>query len=348
MSEPTSGEPVLRCRGVTRRFGDVVAVDDLDLDVARGELLAVLGPSGCGKTTLLRLVAGLEVPDDGRIEVRGRVVADGRRAVPPEQRRIGMVFQDYALFPHLDVAANVAYGLRRSHEDRDATVQQALRLVGLEGLGSRRPAQLSGGQQQRVALARALAPSPDLVLLDEPFSNLDAALRDAVRREVRDILRRAGATALFVTHDQDEALSLADRVAVLDAGRLHQVAEPHELYRSPATRFVAEFVGDAEVLDGRRAGQFLVDTAIGRLGTLVRLEAASQAVVVRPEAVTVHRHGELNATVDDVVYFGHDQVVSLRLDAGPVLQARTPPDVVVATGDRVRARVEGKVVTYPA
>ena len=349
MEQPAPDDaPVLRCRGVTKGFGSVVAVDAVDLDVRRGELLAVLGPSGCGKTTLLRLVAGLEVPDAGTIEVRGRTVADGRRAVPPEGRHIGMVFQDYALFPHLDVAANVAYGLRRGDEDRADTVEQALALVGLEGLGARRPAQLSGGQQQRVALARALAPSPDLVLLDEPFSNLDAALRDQVRTEVREILQRAGATALFVTHDQDEALSLADRVAVLQAGRLHQLATPHELYRRPATRFVAEFVGDAEVLAGRRAGQYLVDTPIGRLGTLVRLEDAEQAVVVRPEAVSVRRHGEPNATVEQVVFFGHDQVVTLRLDSGPELRARTGPDVEVGPGDRVRAGVDGKVVTYPA
>jgi iron(III) transport system ATP-binding protein len=340
--------PVLRCRGVTRRFGSTVAVDHLDLDVHRGELLAVLGPSGCGKTTALRLVAGLDVPDEGTIEVRGRIVADGRTATPPERRHIGMVFQDYALFPHLDVAANVAYGLARDDADRDATVEDALALVGLEGLGDRRPSQLSGGQQQRVALARALAPGPDLVLLDEPFSNLDAALREGVRTEVRDILKRAGATALFVTHDQDEALSLADRVAVLQAGRLHQVATPHELYTRPATRFVAEFVGDAEVLDGRRAGQFLVDTAVGRLGTVSRLEVADLAVVVRPEAVRVHRHGTPNATVADAVFFGHDQLLTIDLDEGPRLRSRTSADVLVVAGDRVRVGVDTKVVTYPA
>lgn len=345
--DPGTGT-VLRMRGVTRRFGDTVAVDGLDLDVRRGELLALLGPSGCGKTTALRLIAGLDVPDAGTIEVRGRVVADGGRAVPAEQRHLGMVFQDYALFPHLDVGANVAYGLDRRAPGTHDAVRRALALVGLDGLGDRRPAALSGGQQQRVALARALAPSPDLVLLDEPFSNLDAALRDSVRTEVRDILRRAGATALFVTHDQDEALSLADRVAVMRFGRLHQLDTPRQLYHRPATRFVAEFVGDADVLAGTRAGQRLVDTPIGRLGTVERLGTAQVAVVVRPEAVRVRRHGAINATVADVVFFGHDQLLTLDLDGGATLRSRTTSQVEVTPGDRVAVGVDGKVMTYPA
>ncbi|MFT5564778.1 MAG: iron(III) transport system ATP-binding protein [Myxococcota bacterium] len=345
---PVAVEPVLQLRGLTRRFGDVAALDGLDLDVARGELLAILGPSGCGKTTALRLVAGLDMPDAGTITLDGEVVADGRRSVPPEQRRIGMVFQDYALFGHLSVAENVGYGIARRAPGRAVQVADALALVGLTEQADRRPSQLSGGQQQRVALARALAPQPGVVLLDEPFSNLDAALRDQVRREVRDILQRANATALFVTHDQEEALSTADRVAVIRAGTLHQVATPSELYAAPATRFVAEFVGHADVVDGVRAGRYLVDTPVGRLTSATALGTTALAVVIRPEQLTVSAMGQTTGTVADVTYFGHDQLISVTLDSGPVLRVRAMPDVTVRRADRVRVAVTGPVVTFPA
>ena len=218
----------VRCRGLTKIFGAVRAVDDMSLDVDPGEIVALLGPSGCGKTTFLRLIAGFERPDAGSVLLADEEVAGPGRFLPPERRRIGMVFQDYALFPHLSVADNVAFGLARrrrlsargAHRDAAESVGRLLALVGLEGLGARLPHEISGGQQQRVALARALAPAPAVVLLDEPFSNLDATLRAEVRAEVRGILREAGATAVFVTHDQEEALSLADRVAVMRAGHL--------------------------------------------------------------------------------------------------------------------------------
>ncbi|MBC8075555.1 MAG: ABC transporter ATP-binding protein, partial [Chloroflexales bacterium] len=241
----TSGAVV--CRGVHKQYGAVRAVVDVDLTLASGQLLALLGPSGCGKTTLLRLLAGFEPPDTGTISIGGRQVAGPNGLVPPEQRRVGMVFQDYALFPHLSLKENIAYGLPRSN-GRDARVAELLALVGLESLGTRSPHQLSGGQQQRAALARALAPGPAVMLLDEPFSNLDASLRRTVRSEVRRILQAAGATVLFVTHDQEEALSLADQVAVMLEGRILQVGRPATIYERPTTREVAAFVGAANFL----------------------------------------------------------------------------------------------------
>jgi iron(III) transport system ATP-binding protein len=326
----------------------VVAVDRLDLEVPRGSLTALLGPSGCGKTTVLRMVAGLLAPDGGTITIDGRLVTGPGVAVPPEQRNVGLVFQDYALFPHLSVARNVAYGLTgRSRRARRARVAEVLEMVGLAGLGDRLPTALSGGQQQRVALARALAPEPDLILLDEPFSNLDAALRTSVREEVRAILRAAEATAVFVTHDQEEALSLADRVAVMRDGRVHQVADPQTLYTRPATRFVAEFVGEADVLPGRRAGRFLVDTPIGRLPTASALETGAVAVVIRPESLRLKPAQDGPATVVGISYFGHDQLVQVALDDGATLRARRGPHLDLERGTRVRLVVDGPVVAFP-
>jgi iron(III) transport system ATP-binding protein len=333
---------------VSRRFGRVVALDGVDLDVAAGSLTALLGPSGCGKTTLLRVVAGLERPDAGTVELAGRQVDGPAGSVPPEERGVGLVFQEHALFPHLDVGANVGFGLR--HLDRralGARVRDVLALVGLGGLGDRRPAQLSGGQRQRVALARALAPAPTLLLLDEPFSSLDAAMRVALRDEVRAILRAAEQTALLVTHDQEEALSVADRVAVMFDGRLHQVADPQTLYRSPATPEVAAFIGDADVLLGRRAGQFLVDTPLGRLATAAPVTADAVAVVVRPEAVRLRPSAEGTATVRTLTYYGRDQLVGVALGDGTTLRARRGPDLDLARGDRVDVTVDGPVVTFP-
>ena len=215
---PPAPPPALQVRGLRRTYGPIVAVDGIDLEVRTGEMVALLGPSGCGKTTALRLIAGLENPDAGTIEIAGRRVAGPGGAVPPERRRVGMVFQDHALFPHLTVADNIAYGIRRD-PDRAVRVRELLELVSLPEAGHRMPHELSGGMQQRVAIARALAPRPDIILLDEPFSNLDAALRTQLRGDLREILRAAGATAVLVTHDQDEALTLGDRMAVMVRGR---------------------------------------------------------------------------------------------------------------------------------
>lgn len=249
---PATSQPIVQARALTKRFSPVgpAAVDALELDVKEGEVLCLLGPSGCGKTTLLRLLAGFEVPDAGSIEVAGKVVATATSQVRPERRRIGFVFQDFALFPHLTVAENVAFGVKGAASQRQAQVVRMLDLVGMTVFGARYPHQLSGGQQQRVALARALAPEPHILLLDEPFSNLDASLRGSTRHEVRAILERTGTTTIMVTHDQEEALSFGDRLAVMRFGKIEQVGTPEEVYFAPTTAFVALFLGRTNLLRG--------------------------------------------------------------------------------------------------
>jgi iron(III) transport system ATP-binding protein len=346
-SDEVEASVVVACAGLHKRFGDVRAVDGLSLDLHQGEIGALLGPSGCGKTTLLRLLAGFERPDAGEIRVAGTLVAGGRTFLAPERRRIGMVFQDYALFPHLDVAANVGYALGR-RPDR-ARVEEALALVGLEGLGARRPHELSGGQQQRVALARALAPTPELILLDEPFSNLDAALRDRVRADVRDILRAAGVTALLVTHDQEEALSLADTVAVMRSGRIEQTGSPEEIYGTPASRWVAEFLGEVDVLPGEAAGG-TATCALGRVPVPEGVEGPVE-VLVRPESLTVGMHrdeGEHDAVVVERTFYGHDQLVVLELRDGLRVRSRSMGFPAWHPGDRLRVRLSGPVTVLPA
>ena len=242
-----SAGPVVRLEQVSRTFGETRAVDSVSVDVQRGELLVLLGPSGCGKTTTLRMIAGFEEPDSGRILIEGRDVT----REPPQRRSTGMVFQNYALFPHLDVFENVAFGLKArgaAKVDIAPRVAEALALVDLAGYEKRRVQQLSGGQQQRVALARAIAPRPPVLLLDEPLSNLDATLRERTRTELRALLKRLGMTAVFVTHDQEEAFALADRIAIMRAGRVEQLGTPRELYREPASEFVANFLGRANLL----------------------------------------------------------------------------------------------------
>jgi iron(III) transport system ATP-binding protein len=276
--------PAVRMAGIGKTFGGVSALDGFELEVRRGRILCLLGPSGCGKTTALRLIAGFEGPDRGVIEINGRRVSDPRTSVPPERRRVGMVFQDFALFPHMTVRDNVGYGIRRD-PDRDVRVNELLEMVGLTGAAGLLPHQLSGGMQQRVAVARALAPRPDVILLDEPFSNLDQALRTQLRVEVRDVLRRAQATALFVTHDQEEALTIADEVCVMSRGRVEQCAAPEILYAEPANPFVAGFVGVSNLVHGECAR----GVALTRFGPVQLIgKSTSQPtgralVVLRPE-----------------------------------------------------------------
>jgi iron(III) transport system ATP-binding protein len=309
----------IACRGVRKSFGDVAAVAGVDLTVPAGSLTAVLGPSGCGKTTLLRLVAGFERPEAGSVSIGGQLVAQGGRGgafVAPERRRVGMVFQDYALFPHLDVAGNVAYALGR-RPDR-ARVEELLELVGLDGLGARRPHELSGGQQQRVALARALAPRPEVVLLDEPFSNLDAVLRAQVRGELRRILKDSGVSGLLVTHDQEEALSLADRVAIMRTGVVEQTGSPEEVYMGPVSRWVASFLGAVDVLPGVADGDGRVETELGVVPDGAHLRGDVD-VLIRPEALGLGSRAEaggdaLPVRVVEREYYGHDQVLVVELE----------------------------------
>ncbi len=270
-------DPIVNVTGLTKRYAPhgPAAVDGLDLEVRQGEVLCLLGPSGCGKTTLLRLIAGFERPDAGSVEVAGKVVASDRVMVRPEHRRIGFVFQDFALFPHLTVLDNVAFGLRGSREEKRERAAEVLALVGLTVFDSRFPHQLSGGQQQRVALARALAPQPHILLLDEPFSNLDASLRGSTRDEVRAILARSGITAVMVTHDQEEALSFGDRIAVMRDGKVQQVGTPEEVYFHPSTAFVASFLGRTNLLRGLADGRS-ARTSIGP----VRLASAAEGRVI--------------------------------------------------------------------
>jgi iron(III) transport system ATP-binding protein len=316
----------------------------IDLSVPAGSLVALLGPSGCGKTTLLRAIAGLERPDSGEVRVGNRVLSGPGLFVPPERRRVGMVFQDAALFPHMSVARNVAYGLPRREPDRAGRVRDALALVGLEGFADRSPSTLSGGQLQRVALARALAPRPSVVLLDEPFSNLDAPLRAELRMEVRRVLAGTDATAVFVTHDQEEAFLVGDEVAVMQDGAVAQQGSPTDLYELPASREVAEFIGDANLVPGVATGR----EALTGAGPVPLHDEAEGPVVVmiRPERLLASP-GE-GGIVEGIEYYGHDAVYLVRLNEGSAVRSRVIGAPVLAPGDRVAvAFVGAPTVAYP-
>jgi iron(III) transport system ATP-binding protein len=324
---------------ISKRFAAdaPLAVDGLSLTVAEGEILALLGPSGCGKTTTLRLIAGFEAPDAGTVAVRGVVVAGPGRMVAPEDRGIGIVFQDYALFPHLTVADNVAFGLQRlprpARRDRATRI---LEMVDLADLGRRYPHELSGGQQQRVAVARALAPAPALMLLDEPFSNLDADLRAQMRDEVEKVLRTTGTTAIFVTHDQEEAFTLADRVGVLNRGRIEQIAAPEDVYHHPATRFVAEFVGAADFLPGEVTSAGIV-TEIGVFDNLDRLEPGARVqVMVRPDDITFVPQWDGAGILTRRYFRGSETLYCIRLPSGDRVHSSQPSSATFSTGMRVR------------
>jgi iron(III) transport system ATP-binding protein len=321
------------CHGVSKRFGAVRAVDDARLCVEKGEFVALLGPSGCGKTTLLRLIAGFERPDAGEIEVAGRPVAGGAW-VPPERRRIGMVFQDYALFPHLTVAENVAFGLPRA--EKRTRVPAVLALVDLCGLGERYPHELSGGQQQRVALARALAPKPELVLLDEPWSNIDPHLRGSMRDGLARILRAIHVTVVLVTHDREEAFSLADRIALMRDGAVVQEGTPEAVYTAPATRWAAEFVGAGNFLPGRYADG-VVETRVGRFPALNGNGVREVEVLIRPELLELEPDPAGEAEVVGREFRGHDVFYRVLLD-GVELVSQRPSNEHVPLGSRVRLR----------
>jgi iron(III) transport system ATP-binding protein len=340
------GRDRIDIRDARKRFGSVEVLRSVSLDVAAHETLALLGPSGCGKTTLLRSIAGLEHLDQGSISIDGVEMSAPGVHVRPESRRIGMVFQDWALFPHLTVGDNVRYGLSRD-ERRSDRVEETLDLVGLGGLGDRMPSTLSGGQQQRVALARALAPRPRAILLDEPFSNLDTTLRVQVRTEVHRLLAELGVTTVFVTHDQEEAFVLGDRVAVMHDGRIEQHATPAEIYDQPSTRWVADFVGGANLVPADASGE----RASSPLGPLVlrRPLHGRVDVLVRPEELELHAvpngdgtgdgngdgDGIGNGVVELVEYYGHDHVSIVLLDDGTTVRSRAPGAPRFGRGQRV-------------
>jgi iron(III) transport system ATP-binding protein len=326
---------MVRLADVRKRFGKVVAVDEASLCVDRGGVIAVLGPSGCGKTTLLRLIAGFERPDAGTVEVGGRTVAGPGVLVAPEERRVGMVFQDYALFPHLTVAQNVGFGLPR--RTRAKRVPELLAAVGLDGLERRYPHELSGGQQQRVALARALAPAPELVLLDEPWSNVDPFLRETLRAEVAEIIRPLGVTAILVTHDREEAFSLADRIALMRDGTVVQEGTAEELYFAPASRWAAEFVGAANLLRGT-IDRGLIRTAVGSFAANGASGRAEVEVLVRPELLELAPDPSGAAEVVAREFRGHDVFYRVRLEDVELVSQR-PSNEVVPMGARVSIRL---------
>jgi putrescine transport system ATP-binding protein len=332
--------PLLRIDAVVKKFGAVRAVDRLSLDIEAGEFFALLGPSGCGKTTLLRMLAGFETPDQGRILLDGEDIAQ----VLPHQRPVNMMFQNYALFPHLSVRENIAFGLKRmgmTRRDLNSRVAEMVSLVKLDGLEHRKPDHLSGGQKQRVALARSLARRPRVLLLDEPLAALDKKLRESTQLELMEVQRRLGMTFVIVTHDQEEAMTVADRIGVMDAGRLEQVATPRQLYESPGSRWVAEFIGDVNIFEGqaekREAGRLMVSTRDAGVITVAQpLEPVRKNIVcvaIRPEKIKLSRRGpasdaliasainRLEGVVTEVSYLGGVTSYKIRLDNGAVLRS---------------------------
>jgi len=345
-----TGTPAIRAVDIHKSFGATTAVAGAVLEVRQGEVVALLGPSGSGKTTLLRTIAGFERPDRGMVTIGDRVVVGDGCWVEPEDRHLGMVFQDGALFPHMTVAANVGFG-----EPREGRVEECLELVGLADRGRSYPHELSGGEAQRVALARALATEPEVVLLDEPFASLDAGLRVALREEVVGILRATGASALLVTHDQQEALSLADAVVVMRRGVVEQAGAPGEIYDRPTSRWAAEFLGAAEILPGTVSGES-VECELGRFPAPPGAPTGAVEVIIRPECLVLDAGpdegaaapGALAATVVDRSYYGHDQLLGLELASGRRVHSRMAGVAPWRPGDRVQVRVEGPVTVLPA
>ncbi|MCY3568716.1 MAG: ABC transporter ATP-binding protein [Chloroflexi bacterium] len=355
--DPASDIDALVAEHVTKTFGETVAVRDVSFEVKRGEIVALLGPSGCGKSTTLRVIAGFERPDEGLVQINGETAVGPGVWRPPERRRVGIVPQDFALFPHLSVTENIAFGLADGHrawwtrpwrrfrrEATPARVSEMLELVGLREFGERYPHELSGGEAQRVALARALAPEPAAVLLDEPFSNLDQNLRASLRLAMRRILKAANTAAVFVTHDREEALSLADRVAVMREGRIEQIGAPDDIYYRPETRFIGSFVGDANILPATSV-RYGAETELGFVILLNPSEGEDGRpldVLLRPEQLALKdadRDDVEAARVINSEYYGHDQVVRVRLPSGLQVETRLRTEVVWQPDDPVQVVV---------
>lgn len=347
-AEPTDRDTVLELHEISKSFGGMAAVDSVSLQVREGELLTLLGPSGCGKTTTLRMIAGLERPDSGHMTLDGDSLASGTQFVHPEERPVGLVFQDFALFPHMTAAENVAFGITdMPTPERDQRVHELLELVDLLECADQQPRDLSGGQQQRIALARSLAVEPDVLLLDEPFSNLDVDLRVTMREEVRRILKESGVTAISVTHDQEEALSISDRVAVMHQGRIEQVGSPESVFQQPASRFVAGFLGHASFLSAYVGGD-IVETGIGRVGRdqihglAPEYDETSIDVMVRPDDVIATPHdtaSETNGIVTYRRYLGPSVLYRIELDNGDVVECMHNHTDDISLDERVRVEL---------
>jgi putrescine transport system ATP-binding protein len=352
--QDAKAKPFIHVEGVTKKFGDFAAVNDVDLKIFKGELFALLGGSGCGKTTLLRMLAGFETPTAGRILIDGQDMA----GIPPYERPVNMMFQSYALFPHMTVEKNIGYGLKHekmSEAERRDRVRMLLDLVQLTPLGGRKPHQLSGGQRQRVALARALAKQPKLLLLDEPLGALDKKLREQTQFELMNIQDKVGVTFIVVTHDQEEAMTLATRIAVMDKGVIRQIGTPTDIYEFPTTRFVADFIGSINLLEGEvrsvKNGQAIVACPAGSISAPSAngiAKGARVTVAVRPEKITIERKkpaaamNALHGTVVDLGYFGKDSLYRVRLDTGELIRVNHVNSARAGEKERV-AQWEDKV-----
>jgi len=363
-SKASRRDPILSLREIRQSYGGQAVVRGLSFELEHGAIGCLLGPSGCGKTTVLRCIAGFEPVTSGEIRIDGEVVSRPGLSLPPERRRIGMVFQDYALFPHLTVARNVAFGLRGLDRREQATrVAQSIELVGLQGHEDKYPHELSGGQQQRVALARALAPGPQLLLLDEPFSSLDVDLRERLGQEVREIIKRAGITAILVTHDQHEAFAIADEIGIMHEGRIRQWDSAYNLYHRPANRFVADFIGQGALLPGAVMSSTQVSIELGMLngnvpdscvessgdsGCAACGKGCQVTVLLRPDDVVHDDSSDLRAEVLAKAFRGADILYTLRLDSGRKVLALVPSHHNHLVGERIGIRLAADhVVTFP-
>ena len=333
---------IIRARSVAKSYGSETVLSDFNLDVWNGSIVGILGISGSGKTTALRLLAGFDKPDSGIIEMRDKVISSKETFMPPEERNIGMVFQDYALFPHLNVEKNIAFGLSLD-EIKSGRLEEVISMCNLETYRNKFPQELSGGQQQRVSLARALAPKPEVILLDEPFTSLDAHMARDLREEVVSLLRQTETTALIVTHDQEEALSVCDVVSVLENGSVIQSATPQEIYLNPVSQTVANSVGAPNILKG-----FSVDGRVETsLGTFVTAYNGALDVSIRPECIELLLDSEGSYVVKECTFYGHDQVISFQNSKGEVFRARSLPNTIYEAGDKVNINIS-EVTTFPS
>ena len=333
---------LIRTRSVSKFYYEEQVLSDFNLDVWKGSITGILGSSGSGKTTALRLIAGFDRPDAGIIEMKNEVIVSDEIWLPPERRNIGMVFQDYALFPHLTVEKNIAFGLGKN-DLAQGRLKEVIDMCNLSGLINKFPQELSGGQQQRVALARALAPNPEVILLDEPFTSLDAQMARVLRDEVVELLKNTETTAIIVTHDQEEALSVCDVVSVLEKGKIIQSSTPQEIYLNPVNKTVANSVGDPNILKG-----FSIDGRVETsLGTFVSAYEGALDVSIRPECIELNLDSEGSYIVKECTFYGHDQVISFQNSKGEVFRARSLPNTIYEAGDKVNIEIS-EVTTFPS